>query len=201
MSRPTRRQVYQPTPQYAAVPLSPQSPPRSNSYNSYNSYPNPSLAYQPHGAQPYYPQPQQQVSAPQPIRAPSSSRHRRSSTSRQPQQPQQQQRERTPSISSTHRNSRQQQQQQNQQPYQQQQYQQQQYQQQQQQQQQNGRNAMVRGVATGNIGAGYGPYSVRLIHRLPDGAVHLFYSIIQVKLETLEIIDALPAVFRPPKIL
>lgn len=29
---------------------------------------------------------------------------------------------------------------------------------------QNGRNAMARGVATGDIGAGYGPYSVRLLY-------------------------------------
>ncbi|PPQ89675.1 hypothetical protein CVT25_013862 [Psilocybe cyanescens] len=85
MSRPTRRQVQQPVPQYAAVPQ--QSPSRANSRTSYQQ------------------QPVSQVSGPRPVRS--------------------------TSASSTRRNSR----------------------------QQHGRNVIARGVATGNIGAGYGPYS------------------------------------------
>ncbi|KAF8964222.1 beta-glucan synthesis-associated protein-domain-containing protein [Flammula alnicola] len=88
MSRPTRRQVQQPTPQYAAVPQ--QSPSRSNSYAIYQQ-------------QPFTPQ--VQVGGPRPVRS--------------------------ASANSSRRNSK----------------------------QKNGRNAIAMGVATGNIGAGYGPYS------------------------------------------
>ncbi|KAF8194222.1 beta-glucan synthesis-associated protein [Pholiota molesta] len=89
MSRPTRRVVHQPTPQYAAVPL--QSPSRSNSQSVYQQ-------------QPQYAQPPQ-VSGPRPVRSASANSNRRNSNT------------------------------------------------------QNGRHAMARGVATGDIGAGYGPYS------------------------------------------
>ena len=84
MSRPSRRQVQQPTPHYAAVP---QSPSRANSQTS---------------------QPQPYIGGPRPVRS--------------------------ASASSSNRRSR---------------------------QQQNDRSAIAIGVATGNIGAGYGPYSVR----------------------------------------
>ncbi|CAA7261393.1 unnamed protein product [Cyclocybe aegerita] len=90
MSRPSRRQVYQPTPQYAAVP---QSPPRGNLYG--------------HQHQQQQQQPQPYVGGPRPVRS--------------------------SSANSSNRNSR--------------------------QQVQYSRNAVVTGVATGSIGAGYGPYS------------------------------------------
>ncbi|KAF8158292.1 glycoside hydrolase family 16 protein [Crassisporium funariophilum] len=90
MSRPSRRQVQQPVPQYAAVP---QSPSRVNSHASYQPQP----PTQPH------------VGGPRPVRS--------------------------TSATSSNRNSRQQT------PH------------------QHGRNAIAHGVATGNIGAGYGPYS------------------------------------------
>ena len=84
MSRPARRQVQQPTPQYAVVP---QNPSRLNSQTGQS---------QPH------------IRGPRPVRSPSAS-------------------------SNNHRSK----------------------------QQQNERSATAMGVATGNIGAGYGPYSVR----------------------------------------
>jgi hypothetical protein len=82
MSRPSRRQVQQPAPLYAAVP---QSPTRVNSQTG---------------------QPQPHIGGPRPVRS--------------------------ASASSSNRRSR----------------------------QQNERSAIAMGVATGNIGAGYGPYSV-----------------------------------------
>lgn len=90
MSRPSRRQVQQPNPQYAAVPQT--SPTRANSYKSYQQQ-QPTVS---------------QVSGPRPVRSASAGSRRNSN-------------------------------------------------------QQHGRNAIAMGVATGNIGAGYGPYSVSFL--------------------------------------
>lgn len=94
MSRPSRRQVEQATPHYAAVP---QNPSRLNSQTG---------QYQPHI----------QVRGPRPVRS--------------------------ASASSNNRRSK---------------------------QQQNERSATAMGVATGNIGAGYGPYSVRYFLEIQIG--------------------------------
>ena len=99
MSRLSRKQVQQPTPQYAAVP---QSPSRLNSQTG---------------------QPQPYIGGPRPVRS--------------------------ASTSSNNRRSR---------------------------QQQNERSAIAMGVATGNIGAGYGPYSVCYFFQFCKLATHLIYG-------------------------
>jgi hypothetical protein len=111
MSRPQRRQIYQPQPQYASVAQ--QSPSRGNSISYAHQQqgpwgqPIPQPQFQHQAQRVPVPQPQPQIGGPRPVRSSSASSQNRR------------------------------------------------------QQQQHGRHVTAMGVATGNIGAGYGPYSVR----------------------------------------